>query len=257
MKLQRLLCLTRKAVDEYRMIDDGDRIAVGISGGKDSLTLLTALRGLQRFYPKHFDIVGVTCDLGFEGMDFSPVRQMCDDMGVEYHIVKTGIAGVVFDSRKESNPCSLCAKMRKGALNEAVKALGCNKVAYAHSMDDMVESMMLSMIYEARFYTFSPVTYLDRADLTVIRPLMFVPEEDIIGFVNKQGYTIVKNRCPADGYTRRQYVKELLCEINHNAPGVKERLFHAVLEGNIKGWPERHEDPLKGKRGAAKKFQNP
>lgn len=239
MKLPQLLSLTRKAVDEYQMIETGDRIAVGISGGKDSLTMLYALHGLRRFYPHSFELHAVTVDLGYEKSDFSRIRDLCESLEVPYTVVPTEISRIIFEERKESNPCSLCAKMRKGALNQAVKELGCNKVAYAHHRDDLIETMLLSLIYEGRFFCFSPRTYLDRMDLTVIRPLMFVSEADIIGFRNKYDLPTEKNPCPADGYTRRQYVKELLADLNRQNPGVKERMFSAVLNGNIKGWPKR------------------
>ncbi len=239
MKLQQLLSYTRKAVDEYQMIGEGDHIAVGISGGKDSLTLLYALNGLRRFYPKHFELSAVTVDLGYEKCDFSPVTALCRELGVPYHIVKTDIAHLLFEERKEKSPCSLCAKMRKGALNQAVKEMGCNKVAYAHHKDDIVETMLLSMLFEGRFYSFSPRTYLDRMDLTVIRPMMFVEESEVIGFRNKYSLPVVKSRCPIDGYTKRQYAKELLGQLNREHHGVKQRMFTAILNGNIKGWPER------------------
>ncbi|MCI5649093.1 MAG: ATP-binding protein [Fusicatenibacter sp.] len=239
MKLQQLLSLTRKAVDEYQMIDEGDRIAIGISGGKDSLTLLYALNGLRRFYPKHFELEAITVDLGFEGFDLGPIMALCEEMQIPYTIVKTQIGQIIFEERKEANPCSLCAKMRKGALNEAIKSRGCNKVAYAHHKDDVVETMLMSLIYEGRFHSFSPRTYLDRMDLTVIRPLMFVDEADVIGFRNKYQLPVQKSPCPADGYTKRQYVKELLVKLNRENPGVKERMFSAVINGNIPGWPER------------------
>lgn len=227
MELKRLLSLTRKAIDEYGLIEDGDRIAVGISGGKDSLTLLYALNGLRRFYPKKFEIEAVTVDVGF-GMDFTPIENLCNDMGVNYTVIKTDIKTIVFDDRKESNPCSLCAKMRKGALNDAIKELKCNKVAYAHHKDDVVSTMLLSLIYEGRFHSFMPRTYLDKTDLTVIRPLILVNEADVKGFVNKYNVPVVKSNCPADGYTKRQYAEELLERLNQENPGVKERMFSAV-----------------------------
>ena len=180
MKLQQLLSFTRKAVDEYQMIEAGDKIAVGISGGKDSLTLLYALAGLRRFYPKPFDLIAITVDLGYEKFHTEKIEALCQELDVPYHVVKTDIARILFEERKESNPCSLCAKMRKGALNEAVKKLGCNKVAYAHHKDDIVETMILSLIFEGRFHSFSPKSYLDRMDLTVIRPMMYVNEADVI-----------------------------------------------------------------------------
>lgn len=241
MQLQRLLSYTRKAVDEYQMIEENDHIAVGISGGKDSLTLLYALHGLKRFYPKKFELSAITVDLGFENFDLSPIQKLCQELEVPYHMVKSDIYRILFEVRKESNPCSLCAKMRKGALNDTIKKLGCNKVAYAHHKDDIIETMLLSLIFEGRFYSFSPKTYLDRMDLTVIRPLMFVDELEICGFRNKYQLPVVKSKCPVDGYTKRQYAKELLKQLNTEHPGTRERMFHAILNGNLKGWPERHD----------------
>ena len=237
MKLQQLLSYTRTAVDDYQLIDDGDKIAVGISGGKDSLTLLYALHGLKRFYPRSFSLIGVTVDLGFSGFDLSEIRALCASLEIPYEVVKTDIGQIIFEERKEKNPCSLCAKMRKGALNQAVKELGCNKVAYAHHKDDVVETMLLSLIFEGRFHSFSPKTYLDRMDLTVIRPMLYVDEYDVIGFQNKYQLPVSKNPCPADGYTKREYAKELLAQLTRENPGVKERMFSAVVNGNISGWP--------------------
>lgn len=221
------------------MIQEGDHIAVGISGGKDSLTLLYVLHGLKRFYPNKFELSAITVDLGYEEFDLSPVHELCQELGVPYKVVKTDIAHILFEERKESNPCSLCAKMRKGALNDAVKEMGCNKVAYAHHKDDIIETMLLSLIFEGRFHSFSPKTYLDRMDLTVIRPIMFVDEADVIGFKNKYNLPVVKSKCPVDGYTKRQYAKELVKQLNTEHPGAKNRMFTAILNGDIEGWPER------------------
>lgn len=236
MKLQQLMSYTRRAIDDYDMIQAGDRIAIGISGGKDSLTLLYALHGLQRYYPKKFDLEAITVDLGHPDFDVSGIRSLCETMSVPYTVVKTEIAQIVFDERKEKNPCSLCAKMRKGALNDTIKKLGCNKIAYAHHKDDIVETMMMSLIYEGHFYSFPPITHLDRTDLTVIRPLMYVYEADVKGFCNKYQLPVVKSPCPADGYTKRQYVKDLLRKLNQENPGVKERMFSAIVNGNISDW---------------------
>lgn len=238
MKLQQVLSHVRRAVDDYAMIEEGDKIAVGISGGKDSLTLLYALQGLQRFYPKHFEIHAVTVDLGFQNLNLEKIKSLCRELAVEYTILHTDIARIIFEDRRETNPCSLCAKMRKGALNQAMKEIGCKKVAYAHHKDDIVETMLMSLIYEGRFHTFAPVTFLDRTEITVIRPLMYMNEADVIGFVNKYNVPVVKSPCPADGYTKREYVKELLRKLNLENPGVKERMFAAVQSGNIKGWQE-------------------
>ncbi len=240
MRRQQLLGMTRKAADDYSMIQDGDKIAVGISGGKDSLTLLTALHGLQRFYPAHFTLHAITVDLGFDGFDLSSIQDYCDSLDVPYSIIKTNIGNVVFDIRHEQNPCSLCAKLRKGALNAEAKRQNCNKVAYAHHKDDIVETMMLSMLYEGRFYAFPPVTYLERTQLTVIRPLMYANEQDIAGFARDEQLPVCSNPCPADGHTRREYVKQLLRRLDQENPGARDRMFHAIINGNIEDWPERN-----------------
>lgn len=239
MKLQQVMSRVRKAVDDYQMIEEGDRIAVGISGGKDSLTLLYALHGLMRFYPKKFELHAVTVDLGFDNLNLEQIKELCAKLEVPYTIVKTDIAQIIFEERKEENPCSLCAKMRKGALNQAIREAGCNKVAYAHHKDDVIETMLMSLIFEGRIHTFSPVTYLDRMNLTVIRPLMYMDEADVIGFVHKYNVPVVKSPCPADGNTRREYVKDLLRSINLETPGVKERMFTAITNSGIRGWERK------------------
>lgn len=240
MKLQHLYSFVRRAVDDYHMIEEGDRIAVGISGGKDSLTLLYALAGLRRFYPNHFELEAVSVHLGFEDMDFSEVRRLCDELSVPFTLIPTQIAEIIFERRKETNPCSLCAKMRKGAFNEKAEELGCNKVAFAHHKDDIIETLLLSLLFEGRLHSFAPVTYLDRMKLTVIRPMMYVEEFDVKGFCKLYDVPIVKNACPADGYTKRQYAKELVARLSQEAPGSKERIFRAILDGNLKGWPLRN-----------------
>ena len=239
MKLQRLLSLTRQAVDAYSMIDDGDRIAVGISGGKDSITLLHALHRFMQFYPKKFSIVGITVDLGLGNLNLDPVQQLCGQLDVPYSIVSTDIGTVLFDVRKESNPCSLCAKMRKGALNTKAKELGCNKIAYAHHKDDVIETMLLSLLYEGRFHTFSPNTYLDRMDLSVIRPIIYVSEAEVIGFQHKYQLPVCKNPCPVDGHTKRAYAKQLIKQLERENPGAKDRMFHALLVGNLDSGQKR------------------
>lgn len=241
MKLQQLLSYTRKAIDDYQMIQAGDKIAVGISGGKDSLALLYALAHLRIFYPNSFEIIAITVDLGWGNFQLDEIKKLCDKLNVEYVTVKTDIADIVFEQRKETNPCSLCAKMRKGALNEKIKELGCNKVAYGHHKDDVVETLLLSMIFEGRLHCFAPVTYLDRMDLTVIRPLLYVNEADIIGFKNKMELPVAKSPCPMDGYTKREYAKDLVKQLNQDHPGAKERIFRAIVNGNIKGWEKNKE----------------
>ena len=238
MELQKLLSLTRKGIDTYRMINEGDHIAVGVSAGKDSLSLLYAMKALQRFYPKHFELSAITVDLGLGNLLLEPVRALCRDLDVPYYVVETGIGEILFETRKETNPCSLCAKMRKGALNDKAKEIGAGKIAYAHHRDDLIETMMMSLIYEGRFHAFSPVTYLDRMQLYVIRPFLFVEEGDIISFARDMKLPVCKNPCPVDGNTKRQYTKELLGQIYQENPGADKRLFRAILDGNLAGWPE-------------------
>lgn len=243
MKLQQLYSYTRRAIDDYQMIDSEDKIAVGISGGKDSLTLLYALHGLKRFYPQKFELIAITVNLGYQEFDVTPLQKLCEELEIPYEEVRTDIGDIVFQKNPKENPCSLCAKLRKGALNDAAKRLGCNKVAYAHHKDDIIETMILSLIFEGRFHSFSPKTYLDRTELTVIRPMMYLSEADVIGFKNKMNLPIVKNPCPVDGHTKRQYAKDLLRQLNLGHPGTKDRMFTAIINGNIAGWPPKNPNP--------------
>lgn len=243
MDLQKLLSLTRRCIDTYSLIEEGDHIAVGVSAGKDSLSLLVALKALQRFYPKRFELSAITVDLGLGNLNLDPVRKMAEDLGVPYHVVPTSIGEVLFEIRKESNPCALCAKLRKGALDDKALEIGANKIAYAHHKNDLIETAFLSLIFEGRFYSFSPSTYLDRTKLTVIRPFIFIDEADIISFAKKQNLPVCKNPCPMDGNTRRQYVKELIAEICKENPGADKRLFRAVIDGKIDGWPPANPNP--------------
>jgi tRNA(Ile)-lysidine synthase TilS/MesJ len=236
MKLQRLMGFTRRAIDDYKMIDEGDKIAVGISGGKDSLALLYALSGLRRFYPNKFELEAITVSMGYKEADFSAVSKLCEELNVPYTVVETDIAEILFEDRKESNPCSLCAKLRKGAFNNKAKEIGCNKKAYAHHYDDVIETLLMSLFYEGRIHCFSPVTYLDRTDITLIRPLIYVDEQDIINFKNANQLPVVDNPCPVDGYTKREYTKQLIKTLDKDSPGLRERLFTAIREGNIPGW---------------------
>lgn len=241
MDLQRLLSLTRKAVDDYKMIRDGDVIAVGVSGGKDSLTLLTALNALKRFYPAHYELKPICVDLGFSEGDpaaFEALKAFTADLGLSLTIVTSQIAEVVFDIRQESNPCSLCAKLRKGAFNTKAKELGCNKIAYAHHKNDFIETLLMSLIFEGRIGCFSPLSYLDRMDLTLIRPLMYVDESDVIGFARSRNLPVMHNPCPADGFTRREEMKQFVKNLNVTYHGVSERMFGAMLRAQLPGWPD-------------------
>lgn len=236
MTLQKLYSYSRQCIQQFDLIQEGDRIAIGISGGKDSLALLYAMAGLKKFYPKKFEIIAVTADLGFGSFDMSAVENLCRELEVEYHLLKTDIATILKEKVKKGTYCAMCAKLRKGAINNFAKEHGCNKVAYAHHQDDIVETMMLSLIYEGQFYTFGPKTYYKEADITVIRPLINIPESDMKGFRNKYSLPCVKNPCPHDGTTRRQYVKDLVAKINKDNPGVKKKMYNAILKGKIYEW---------------------
>lgn len=216
----------RQALADYNMIKSGDKVAIGISGGKDSLTLLYALAGLRNFYPEEFELVAITVTLGYDGLDLSGVRTLCTELKVPYYVVDTQISEIV-----KEGECSLCSRLRKGALLDKAKELGCNKIAYAHNMDDVVETMMLSLIYEGRFSSFWPVTHFEDTDMDIIRPLIYVPMAEVKGFRNKYELPVVNNPCPYDRTTERGYVRELLKDINHHAPGVTKRMMTAIKNG--------------------------
>lgn len=236
MTLQKLFSYTRQAINDFQMIQDGDKIAIGVSGGKDSLALLYALTGLQKFIPEKIQLVAVTVDLGFGKFQTESVKELCKKLEIEYHVVKTQIADILKAKIKEGSFCSLCAKMRKGALNNFAKELGCNKIAYAHHKDDFIETMLLSLLYEGQFFSFPPVKYFEEADITVIRPLIYIPEKDIIGFQNKMNLQSVKNPCPFDNNTKRESVKKLLHQIQKENPQAKEKMFNAIMKGEIYKW---------------------
>lgn len=233
MTLQKLYSYTRQAIQDFDMISEGDKIAIGISGGKDSLALLYALAGLRKFYPKKFEVVAVTADLGFGEFDLTGIKSLCQDLDVEYHILKTEIADILKQKIQKGTYCAMCAKLRKGAINNFAKENGCSKVAYAHHQDDLVETMMLSLLYEGQFFSFAPKVYYKETDLTVIRPMIYIPEKDVIGFKNKMNLPVIKNPCPHDGITRREYVKNLVRQINKENPGAKEKMFNAIMKGKI------------------------
>ena len=235
---KRLLSFIRRGVDDYEMIREGDKIAVGVSAGKDSLTLLAGMAELRRFYPKKFELIAITIDMGFEGVDFSPIQKFCDELGVEYHIVKSQIAKIVFDVRKEASPCSLCAKMRRGALHTAAKELGCNTVALGHHFDDVVETFMLNLFFEGRLGCFQPVTYLSRMDIRLIRPMIYMPEKDVRYFAKSAELPVVKSSCPADGNTQREEMKQLLARLDRENRGLRYRIFGAIQRGKIDGFKE-------------------
>ena len=241
----KLLSYVRRCVEDYDMIKPGDRIAVGVSGGKDSLMLLTALARLREFYPVPFEVEAVTLDMGHAdgrpGMDFSPVEAYCRTLGVPYTLKKSEIHHVIFDLRREKNPCSMCAKMRRGALHGVLQERGLEKIALGHHYDDAVETFFLSLIFEGRLSCFQPVTYLDRTGITQIRPLLYCGEKLIRHTAQRLELPVVENPCPADGNTKRQEIKELIYELQGRYPGLKARAFGAMQRLPLPEWgPREH-----------------
>ena len=226
----------RRAVDDYHMIDEGDAVAVGVSGGKDSLLLLLALNHLRSFYPLPFTLEAITIELGFEGMDFAPVAALCESLGVPYTRVKTDIKEIVFDVREEENPCSLCAKMRRGALNDAIRERGISKLALGHHFDDAVETFMLSLLFEGRLSCFRPVTFLDRSGVTQIRPLVYAGEKKIASLAEALALPVVENPCPMDRTSKRHEVKQLLAAMSAEYPDMKSKIFGAMQRLPLPGW---------------------
>lgn len=226
----------RRAVDDYEMIQEGDRVAVGVSGGKDSMLLLLALDHLRKFYPKHFELEAITIELGFEGMDFTPVKELCAARGIPYTCVKTDIKEIVFDVRKEDNPCSLCAKMRRGALNDAIRERGISKLALGHHFDDAVETFMMSLLFEGRISCFRPVTFLDRSGVTQIRPLIYAGEQKIAKLAEALDVPVVENPCPQDKASKRYEIKQLLSALCRDYPDMKSKIFGAMQRLPLAGW---------------------
>ena len=251
--IQHILSHTRKAIEEYNMIENGDRIAVGISGGKDSLTLLCALASIKRFLDKDFSLVAITIDMGFEGADFSAISSLCEELEVEYHVVPTQIYEIIFNVRKEKSPCSLCSRMRRGALHDAAKEFNCNKIALGHHFDDVVETFMLNLFFEGRIGCFSPITYLSRKDLTMIRPLIYTHEKEIKTFATKENLPVYKSPCPADGNTERANMKEFLAPFDKAHPGLYHRILGAIQRGEVDGFHEDKIDTEEKKRRKANK----
>lgn len=234
MGLQKMLSVMRKGVEKYKMIKDGDKIAVGISGGKDSLALLKTLAEFRRFSPYKFELIAITIDLNFKNnpADFTPIKAMCDKLGVEYIVEKTDIGEIVFDVRKESNPCSLCSKMRKGALYDVAVKNGCNKVAIGHHADDLIDTFILSLMYEGRLSTFAPKSFLSKTNLTLIRPLIMLEEVYITSFA--KNLPVVKSCCPANKNTKREYAKDIISYIGKDVKNIREMIYTALTH------PERY-----------------
>lgn len=239
--MQKMLGLMRKAITEFNLIEDGDHIAVGVSGGKDSMVLLNGLHLLRRFIGIDYDITAVSIDLQFQGMktDFETVQTFCKDLSIPFVLKNTQIGEIIFSLRKEEHPCSLCARMRRGALHDLAKENGCNKVALGHHCDDAIETFMMNLLIEGRIGCFSPKSYLSRKDLTVIRPMALAPEKEIIRAANRAGLPIVKSPCPVDGATARQKMKDLLETLEESNQGVKQRIFGAMRRAGVDGWQFR------------------
>ena len=236
--MRKILSRTRAAVDDYKMIQDGDKIAVGVSGGKDSVMLLKALCDLKRFYPADFQIVAITLDMRFDNQDgdFSPVQKLCDEYGIEYVIQKTDLYEIIFNIRKEECPCSLCARMRRGILHDTAKQLGCNKIALGHHLDDAAETFMMNLLIESRIGCFAPVTYLSRRDITMIRPLIYVREAAVEQAVERLNLPVIESKCPANEKTKREDAKILLQKLSEEYGDVPERIIGAMQRASIDRW---------------------
>ena len=236
-----MLSYIRRACDDYNMIEEGDRIAVGVSGGKDSVMLLSALNAMRVFYPKRYEIVAIILDPQFNGIqtDYSPIEKLCAEQGIELVIKRTHIGEIVFDERKEKSPCSLCARMRRGALHDAAIEAGCKKLALGHHYNDVVETFLMNLFSEGRIGCFSPVTYLSRKDIYMIRPLIYAPENEISAAVERLSLPVVKSRCSADGNTLRHRVKERLAKEEKTNAGVTEKVFGALVRAGIDGWAKK------------------
>ena len=233
--MQKLMGLVRRCVEDYEMIEDGDKIAVGISGGKDSLVLLRLLAALRSYHNKKFALQAITIDMGL-GMDYSGIEEMCRELDVPYTIVKTEIGPIIFDYRKEKNPCSMCSKMRRGALNQALLDLDCNKLALGHHFDDAVETFMMSLIYEGRISCFQPVTHLDRTGVIQIRPMLYIHEKTVASFAQRENLPVLQNRCPVDKHTKREEIKDLIFSLAKDYPDLKERIFGAMQRYPLAAW---------------------
>ena len=236
--MQKILGYLRKAIENYNMIEEGDKIAIGLSGGKDSITLLMGLKALQKFFPKHFEIIAVSVNPGFEFFDTSFLQKVCDDIEVEYVEADSHIKEIVFDIRKEKNPCSLCANLRRGILNSTAIEHNCNKIALGHNEDDVLETFFLNMLYAGNLSTFAPVSYMDRSKITLIRPLVYAPEKEIKKFIKRTNISVMPKNCPMDGVSKREYMKDLLYKFTVEIPNVRANLIGAIKRAEINGWKE-------------------
>ncbi|MCL2382768.1 MAG: tRNA 2-thiocytidine(32) synthetase TtcA [Oscillospiraceae bacterium] len=235
-QMQKILSRMRRAIEDYNMIEDGDKIALGLSGGKDSMTLLMGLKMLQSFFNKKFDLVAISVNPGFEEFDISILQKFCDDIDVEYINEQTNIKEIVFDIRKERNPCSLCANLRRGILNSSATREGCNKLALGHNEDDVLETFFLNLFFAGSIGTFAPTGFMDKAGITLIRPLIYTPEKGIKTFVEKNDIPVMAKCCPMDGYSKREDMKNLLLKFEKDFPNIRTNLYGAIKKSELKGW---------------------
>lgn len=233
--MQRILSHMRKAIEEYHMIEEGDKIAICLSGGKDSITMLHAFKALQRFYPIKFEIIAISIDPGFEFFDIQFLQKICDDIEIPLFVEKSNAKEIVFDIRKEKNPCSLCANLRRGVINSIAIREGCNKIALGHNQDDVLETFLLNLLYTGNIGTFAPVSFMDRTKITLIRPLIYTPEKETKRFVNKSGLSVMPKVCPMDGTSKREDMKQLIFNLSKNIPMIRANLFGAI-QRNLPEW---------------------
>ena len=242
--MQKILSYLRKAIEDYNMIDEGDKIAIGLSGGKDSISLAMGLKALQRFYPKHFDIIAISVNPGFDFFDSSFLEETCKNIGIEYVEVKSDIKEIVFDLRNEKNPCSLCANLRRGILNSTAVEYGCNKLALGHNEDDVLETFFLNLLYAGNISTFAPVSYMDRSKVTLIRPLIYAPEKYIRNFVKRNEIKVMPKTCPMDGTSKREDMKKMIFDLSIKIPTIRANIIGAIKRAKINGWEEKNKMPL-------------
>lgn len=240
--LQKIIGACRKAIDDYNMIDEGDKIAIGLSGGKDSIALLYALYYLKKFYPKKYEIMAITINPGTEDFKTDELEKLCKKLGIEYVVYNSNIAKVVFDIRKETNPCSLCANMRRGMINSIAIEHGCNKIALGHHSDDVIETFLMSVLLNGKIHCFAPVTYLSRSDVKTIRPMIYVEEKEVRAVARDLSFPVMNKCCPMDGFSKREYMKDLIYKIRKDIPNVKKHVMGAVRRSNIPGWELPNEE---------------
>lgn len=237
--MQKILGYMRKAIEDYNMIEDGDKIAVGLSGGKDSTTLLLGLKNMQRFYPKKFEILAVTINPGFDNFDARPLSDLCKKLDINFIEEKSHIKEIVFDIRNEKNPCSLCANLRRGILNSVAIRESCNKIALGHNEDDVLETFFLNLLYGGSINTFAPTSYMNRSKITLIRPLIYAPEKYIRNFVKRNNIPVMPKVCPIDGISKREDMKNLILNFQKDIPTIRANLYGAIKRSNIKGWENK------------------